>query len=546
MTTTKNSSIHLLDELTINQIAAGEVIENSASCVKELVENALDAAATLITIETKRGGQELIIVSDNGHGMNQEELELAIVRHATSKITSAQDLWSLHTLGFRGEALASIAAVAKVKIISAQEGQKVAHEVNVERGEIVAKGRTSRTRGTTIIVASLFYNVYARAAFQKTVAAQTQKIATLLTNLALFAEGVGFEWISDGKQALFVAPQTNLQERIALLLGENFAKELLPIEYTSSTYSFVGFMGNLTSHRSNRLHQHLSINGRLAWSKIVSNGVAAAYDRRIPEGRFIPFVGKFFVPSESLDVNVHPQKKEVRFKEDSKIESFFMKAVNTLFAVKEPLLSFAPLPICSLPSFQRAPFAKIATLPKELPSTLSLHIHKLLGSYAIVEVEQLYIIDLARASHYLLEESMKDKLNRTNILPAQRLLLPQTYSCSLAEAEIIEGHLDLLKSFGFELRPFGKGSFIIESICPQYDLESTLELLQNLYLEKKALDKESLAQILCTRVARRNYTLEQARAVALSLFAMEGPYCLRNGKAVTFALTKENLQKIFR
>lgn len=537
----KDCIIKLLDEITINQIAAGEVIEDSASCIKELVENALDAGATHIVIKSMGGGMESIEVSDNGIGMDEDELPMAILRHATSKIKKSEDLAELTTLGFRGEALASIASVSKVTITSCKEGQKVGTQVKIERGEIVDKKYVARTRGTTIQVHSLFYNVYARAAFQSSPSLLTQRIGSTLTHLALFKEGVAFEWTSEGKRRFFVASTATVKERIALLLGENFVKALLPIDFSQGSYRLYGFMGTLYSHRANRNHQHLFINGRTVTSPLVASSINKGYATRIPEKRYPPFVCNVQLLADEVDVNVHPQKKEVRFREKEKLEQFCIEAVNYLFEGNK-VPKMAPFSFSQPHSFTMAPLSssKVCIVEEEvkLPhiEEPSFQIVRLWGRYALIERKGAYFIDLSRASRFIISQ-------KQSVFPTtQTLLFPFTYECSVKEAEAIAQNLSLLEEHGFSVRPFGNTSFIVDAVSTGYDVESTKELLENLSTEKKG----SFIEKICAKVSQRSYTMEQASALIKVLFAFEGPYFLPGGKALLFELNNENLQKVFK
>ena len=249
-----NCAIHILDEKTINQIAAGEVIENSASVVKELVENALDAGASRVFVEVQGGGQQLIRVQDNGFGMTPEEAKLAILRHATSKIRSADDLFSLATMGFRGEALASIAAVSEFKLMTAKQGTEAVTLgtcVVIQGGTFVSSTPCMALKGTTIEVRSLFFNTPARKKFQKSPQRDGVEIAKVMTMIALAHPDKEFEVIINGKKEFLVQP-SSLQERMKALLGNEYAKEMVPIEYTFSVGdlegTFSGFVG--VAHQS--------------------------------------------------------------------------------------------------------------------------------------------------------------------------------------------------------------------------------------------------------------------------------------------------------
>ncbi|HVX00011.1 MAG TPA: DNA mismatch repair endonuclease MutL, partial [Candidatus Babeliaceae bacterium] len=297
-------TIRVLTEETINQIAAGEVIENPASVVKELVENAIDAGAHQISIEVKGGGFQLIRVSDDGCGMNQEDALLCFERHATSKIGGIDDLSSLLSMGFRGEALASIASISRVHLItSLHDGQGT--EVEVGAGKVKSVGPASRKKGTTFEIRALFYNVPARKKFQKQAAGAFAEIHKLVITLALAHPEIGFELISNEQVILKVIP-ASLESRISDLFQSSFLSTKLPISGQERDYAVDGFLGIPADHRSNRTGQYLFVNRRPIFSPQVAWAIKEGYGERLSENRYPLFVVYLTVPPALLDVNVHP------------------------------------------------------------------------------------------------------------------------------------------------------------------------------------------------------------------------------------------------
>lgn len=327
------SKIQLLDDQTINQIAAGEVIENPASVVKELVENAIDAGSKKIFVEIIAGGQEYICVQDNGFGMTQEDALLSLCRHATSKIRTADDLFSLVTMGFRGEALASIAAISEFSLSTACKGESAVQEgthLVVKGGAVSSCSTTSCLPGTRIEVRSLFYNVPARKKFQKSPARDTVEVVKLLTHIALAHPEVEFELIANHKKEFHLKPATfeNLKERIQFLLSHEYAAEMKLIECEVEGIKIQGFVGSPSACRPNRTGQYLFINRRPITSLSLSYAVKDGYGTSLESPRHPTFVLHLFLPPDSVDVNVHPQKKEVRFRQEDLIKKAVSEAVE--------------------------------------------------------------------------------------------------------------------------------------------------------------------------------------------------------------------------
>lgn len=279
------SRIRLLDSVTVNQISAGEVIENAASVVKELIENSLDAGADEIHIETLGGGRGQIVVRDNGVGMDPEEVPVALQRHATSKIAHFADIFSLASYGFRGEALPSIASISKMEIHTARAGG-LGSKTLIEKGEPVCCEPAPRQQGTTIAVHSLFYNVPMRQSFQKSPQMDRLAIRRLLENSVLSSEGIGWTWISERRQELHVAKKQGFIERVALVLGESFVQEAFFIDKQQGDLRVLGFLGSPNQHRSTRQGQRLFINNRAVESSFISKKVAEAYAWMIPAQRY--------------------------------------------------------------------------------------------------------------------------------------------------------------------------------------------------------------------------------------------------------------------
>ncbi len=320
--------VQLLDTNTANKIAAGEVVEKPASVVKELVENAIDAGADKIEVTIFAGGIEYIRVVDNGCGMNEENAKLAVLRHATSKITQADDLLRLHTLGFRGEALPSIASVSNFTLLTRPADEEFATSVHIDGGENTEVSSTGASAGTTVIVENLFFNVPARRKFLKTVSTEGRYISELLTKLALSRPDVRFKLTNNDKEVLSTPGDGNLEHTVRALYGKNVAENLLEVKLHDEKVQISGFIGRPTLLKGTRGWQTFFVNGRSIGSKMLSKAIDHAYQSQIPKSGFPFAVLNITVDTESVDVNVHPQKSEIKFSDDSLIYKAMFKALT--------------------------------------------------------------------------------------------------------------------------------------------------------------------------------------------------------------------------
>lgn len=321
-------AVRLLDTNTANQIAAGEVVEKPASVVKELVENALDAGADKIEVTIFAGGTEYIRVTDNGCGMSEADAKMAVLRHATSKLTKAEDLLSLNTLGFRGEALPSIASVSNFTLLTRPESEEFATSVHIDGGENTEVTASGGSTGTTVIVENLFFNVPARRKFLKTVSTEGRYISELLTRLALSRPDVRFKLVNNDKEVLSTPGDGDLEHAIRALYGKNVAENLLEVSLNDPKVRVSGFIGKPTLLKGTRQWQTFFVNGRCIGSKMLSKAMDHAYQSQIPKSGFPFAVINITVDTASVDVNVHPQKSEIKFSDDSLIYKAMYKALT--------------------------------------------------------------------------------------------------------------------------------------------------------------------------------------------------------------------------
>jgi len=351
--------IHQLDHATSDGIAAGEVVERPSSVVKELVENSIDAGATIITAEIMNGGIALIRITDNGCGMDEEDARLAFTCHATSKLQTLEDLFSLHTMGFRGEALSSISAASRVTLRTRQPGADVGTEVVLEAGQILRVAPAGGPPGTSVQVNDLFFNLPARYKFLKKDATEAQYIAQLVERFALIRPDISFRLISQGKE-LFHSPGNN-DPAAALfsVYGKDIVRDCIPIEEDYNDLHFSGFIGKPEIARGNRGEQTVYINDRIIRSKTITSAIDEAYKTMLMKGRYAFLVLSVRIPSHLVDVNVHPQKAEVRFWNDGEVfRAVYHVIHNSLLSVNH------------VHAFHKGQDEETSTL-KEAPSTLN-------------------------------------------------------------------------------------------------------------------------------------------------------------------------------
>ena len=324
-------NIVLLDDLTINKIAAGEVIERPASVIKEMVENSIDAGANNITVEIKNGGISFIKVTDNGKGIAQDDLEIAFERHATSKIRTADDLDYVTSMGFRGEALASIAAIANVEMISKTEEQQIGYKVVVEAGNILSKEEVGCQRGTSITVRNLFFNTPVRYKFLKKDYTESGYVEDVITRIALVNPNIAIKLINTGKTVIQTNGNGDIKSVIYSIYGKDVATGIMPVEYSYDDIQITGVVGKPEIARSNRSNQLFFVNKRYIKDKTLSAATEQAYKGLIPIGKFGFVVLNITMNPAKVDVNVHPAKLEVRFEDESKIfQSIYHAIKDTL------------------------------------------------------------------------------------------------------------------------------------------------------------------------------------------------------------------------
>ncbi len=330
------ADIKILTDQMINKIAAGEVVERPASVVKELVENSIDAGATLITVEIANGGKDLIRISDNGCGIKREYVETAFLRHATSKIENIDDLRNVMTMGFRGEALSSIASVSQVELTTKTIDDNLGYKVELEGGKVTNKEEVAYLDGTSLRIKNLFYNVPARLKFLKKTSSESNAVTELINKFALGNPNVSFKYINNATTLLDTNGNGDLKEVIHNIYGRNVAKSLIYLDYKDKLISLEGYVCKGEEYRSNRSYCNFYINGRYVKSSIIQKAVEDAYKGKLPIGKFPIYVINMEINPEKVDVNVHPTKLEVRFEDEVFIYDAIYSAIVNIF--KESVL----------------------------------------------------------------------------------------------------------------------------------------------------------------------------------------------------------------
>ena len=330
--------IRVLEKQIADKIAAGEVIERPVSIIKELVENSIDAGATSVIVEIKKGGKSYIRVTDNGSGIQSEDVDKAFLRHATSKIQVAKDLDSIETLGFRGEALASICAVTRTELLTKTEDDKAGTRVVLHGGEVISKQPTGCPDGTTIIVTDLFYNTPARLKFMKNDAAESSMIIDLVSQIALAYNDIAFRLINNGNVLFSTTGDGNRRNIIGRIFPSIDINNLVPIEHQMEDMSITGYISTPTISRPGKNGQIFFVNGRVVNSKVIDKGITEGYRERLFEGRH-PIAFLFLnLEASKLDVNIHPNKKEVRFNEERVVEEFIADGIISSLSMKEAVV----------------------------------------------------------------------------------------------------------------------------------------------------------------------------------------------------------------
>jgi len=462
--------IKVLESEIVSKIAAGEVIERPASVVKELIENSLDAGATQIAVEAQGGGVELIQVSDNGAGIPASELELAFHRYATSKIGNLDDLEKISSLGFRGEALPSIAAVAEVEILTQTSSETIGSYLHLRKGEVVRRESRARPQGTTITVRRLFRYFPARLKFLKSVNTENSHIAHLVSQYALAFPEVKFSLVLDKRHSLRTTGNGDLREVVSEIYGSEVAQRMLNVEQKDSPAKIGGLTSPPSLARSNRNYLSFFVNRRWVRSPLLTRATKEAYHGLLMDGRHPIAVINISLPTQELDVNIHPAKAQIKFCHEQAVFGSIQKAIEEALA-RTPIASSKAVPFSVSSGQWQSPRMIMDNEPAfvvaQLP-TMELPVLRVLGqlanTYIIAEGPNgLYLIDQHAAHERILYDRISAQWAQKEV-EVQGLLQPITIELSPREEETLRASKEFLAEFGFTIEPFGNRSYMIRAI----------------------------------------------------------------------------------
>jgi len=466
--------IHLLSDELISQIAAGEVIERPASAVKELVENSLDAGATRIAVKLEEGGLQKIRVVDDGLGMNEADARMAFMRHATSKIGNLEDLFSIRSLGFRGEALASIASIARVTLKTRHADERVGMRIEMDAGKVLSEEAAACERGTEITILSLFHSTPARKKYMKSVGTEYAHCFDLLCQLAMAHPAVGFRLMKDGELVFDLPAGNDLRERIHVLYGGSIANALVPVTYGQSNLMIGGFVGKPELSRSSRKYQFLFVNGRPIDSRLVGRAVEDAFHSLLMTDKHPWFALNIEIDPTFVDVNVHPRKLEVKFVNSQEV----YRAV--FGAAQHALQSVTLAPVFGGAAGGAAPMAaasfemtfgermELVREGRELGSQtrelLFRPLAQVANCYIVAEGEEGLVLIDQHAAHERVRYARLMKALEEKVPLLQPLLTPLQLDLGVESVQLLSNHLDEFLALGFEIEAFGGNTFLVRAV----------------------------------------------------------------------------------
>ncbi|MCD8289061.1 MAG: DNA mismatch repair endonuclease MutL [Prevotella sp.] len=584
--------IRLLPDSVANQIAAGEVIQRPANVVKELMENSIDAGATSIDVYILDAGRTLIQVTDNGKGMSETDARLAFERHATSKIRSADDLYMLRTMGFRGEALPSVAAVAMVELRTRQAADELGTELILSGSKVVSQKLCACPAGCNIKVQSIFFNVPARRKFLKSDATELNNIVAAFERIALVYPQTAFSLHSNDNELFRLAPG-NLHKRIEDIFGKKLSRDLLPVDAQTGLCNISGFVGKPEAARKKCSAQYFFVNGRFMKHAYFAKAVAAAFERLIPAGAQVPYFIYIDTDPAAIDVNIHPSKTEIKFENEQAVWQILAAAVREAVGIfselptidfdsgkpdipvldpenegvavlkKEPLNpSYNPfLKPVSLPrpeqeSASLFPPDDIPAAPAPAPVTLqtgTFYQHK--GQYIVAQAASgIIIIDQHRAHVRVLYERYEEKIERKSPSP-QRLLFPEAVQFAAADSALCSTIIAEMERFGFELSPLGGGSYAINAVPAGLEGINPSVLVADMMedaVQAGVTATDAINRTLAISLARKAaipcgqvLSEDEAAALVAALFACKNCNYTPDGKKTFILLDDEDVKRFF-
>ena len=589
------SFVHVLDDNTINKIAAGEVVERPASVIKELVENAIDAKADRIEVEIMAGGTSFMRVSDNGIGMSREDAEKAILRHATSKIVQVDDLQAIATLGFRGEALPSIASVSRFNLQTRQAGAELGTEIKITGGKTTEIGVAGCNLGTTIRVEDLFFNTPARKKFLKTNNTESGRINEFIIKLAISHPEIAFKLINNNKSSLATPGRGDLKETLQSLYGASVGQSLLPLEFEDEDIKLWGFVSKPSAIRSSRSWQTFIVNGRIIASRAIAKAIDNAYHALIPKSGYPLIALNIEVPQHTIDVNVHPQKTEMKFEDESRIFKAVYKAVLDAVRPKGQVGQLGQLaaqadhvqqhvekglqelnfgqPVMNFPLREEKPamtwqegttalaqdksvksVQSVVDEEEKLPTAGMIPIGQVDDSYIIAQDgDSLYIVD-QHAAH---ERVLFDRFSaQAEHIPSQQLLVHLILDFSTHESQIIEENLELLAGLGFGLEPSGPNQFRLMEVPADVPSSQAEEFIREVLASMEELHRPTAAELrqavlattACKAAIKAGFKLNyrQMEILLQELNDTAMPYTCPHGRPTIIKFSSDELAKMFK
>lgn len=563
------------------QIAAGEVIERPASVVKELVENSLDAGATRIAVSIREGGVTEIRITDNGSGIPPDELSLAFRHHATSKLATVEDLNTVSTLGFRGEALPSVAAVARVVCTTRAPDSDAGARIEFRHGACVGQRHEGCPPGTAVQVADLFGDLPARRKFLRSAPAEAARIQEVVTRYGLAHPEARFTLSVDGREAISTPGSGRLQDAILSIYGSEVAGRMLPVSLVDGESAVDGYTGAPELNRRNRSYTTLLVNRRWVYDRSIYYAIEQAYQGSLPDRRFPFAVISISMPAEQVDVNSHPTKREVRFRNGDRLFSLVQRAVREALIAHAPVRtatrSFTPVDASLQPSpsseTPRLPSAGVAT-PRTNGVALSTttlapaegSLRDVLADLRVVgQIRQTYIVAEGGSGMYLIDQHAAhervvfDQIRQRrqgDQRPSQPLLVPMTAELSAAQAVALESYADLLADYGFALEPFGDRAWLVRALPANLasranpDPAAALcDLLDAVAVEQVVMEREDAlaATVACHGSIRAGMTLarEEMDALLRQLQSTENPHNCPHGRPTVVHFSEYQLEREF-
>ena len=584
------SRIRLLPEILASQVAAGEVVERPASVVKELVENSIDAGASKIEVSIRRGGISVIRVVDDGSGMDRDDALLSLERHATSKIRTAADLAAIATLGFRGEALPSIASVSRFRLTTREPDAVSGTEIIVAGGRIETVRDGGEAPGTQIEVRSIFYNLPARRKFLRSENTESRNIEHQLHLQATGHPQTAFAFVRDDRVVFQLPAAANLLERIRDLHGPALVERLLPVEEPnkSSSIRIRGLIGQAGVSRQSRAQQLVFVNGRAIESPVLTAALREGYHTALMKGQFpVTFLFLDLDPA-AVDVNVHPAKREVRFRDPTSVREAVVRTIrHTLESGRREWQQQFQRPVESPPAFSSAPIAPPTqqrfvepavdpVIPSEVegprlprdawPTESPINVAGASQQFQIIGIlnklyvlmenqDGLVLVDQHAAHERILFEELRRRMEEQGV-PSQRLLLAQTFELAPRDAEWVERNAATLQKMGIGIEPFGQNAFKIDSLPTFLDVSDPVTFMRKVIDGLKSasngssplrLGEDMIAKTVCRHAVKANDPLRYLEVEKLisDLLACDLPYCCPHGRPTMIQISLGELEKKF-